>query len=38
VLELDVHSAPELFDIESHCGPVDSDLLTDLAAPRPWRS
>ena len=31
VLELDVQAAPELFDIESRGGPVDSDLLTDLA-------
>jgi hypothetical protein len=30
-LELDFHSALELLDIESRSGPVDPDLLTDLA-------
>jgi hypothetical protein len=30
VFELDVHSAPELLDIERCIAPVDPDLLADL--------
>jgi len=32
VLELDVHSAPELVDVKRRRGPVDADLLADRRA------
>jgi hypothetical protein len=31
VFEFDVHSYPELFNVERRVGPVDPDLLTDPA-------